>query len=109
MLAHYHTGTMPRVSPALDREQPPGYGEINPAGAGHMDIRERDMLTVASKQGRIEVTARISRAVLPGNLILTHSFWRKSCECSDHPEASAPLAKIPEFKVGKARAEKLRK
>jgi predicted molibdopterin-dependent oxidoreductase YjgC len=108
MFAHYHTGTMTRVSPALDREQPTGYVEINPEDADKMDVQEGDLLVVSSLRGRIEAPAKITSAVLPGNLFLPIHFGENPTNVLTNSEALDPLAKIPEFKVGKARVEKLR-
>ncbi len=107
MFAHYHTGTMTRVSPHLDREQPTGYVEINPVDAARLHIQEGDQLVVSSRRGRIEVPAKISPSVLPGNLFLPIHFGENPTNVLTSAEALDPLAKIPEFKVSKARVEKL--
>ena len=107
MFAHYHTGTMTRVSPALDREQPTGYVEINPEDAGRLSVREGDPLVISSLRGRIEAPAKITPAVLPGNLFLPIHFGENPTNVLTNSEALDPLAKIPEFKVGKAQVEKL--
>jgi predicted molibdopterin-dependent oxidoreductase YjgC len=104
---HYHTGTMTRVSAHLDREQPTGFVEINPEDAARLDIQEGDHLLVSSKRGRIEVPAHISHSVLPGNLFLPIHFGENPTNVLTSAEALDPLAKIPEFKVSKARVEKL--
>src|SRR5208337_2506312 len=109
MFAHYHTGTMTRVSPALDREQPTGYVEINPEDACRLAVREGEMLVISSLRGRIEVPAKITSAVLPGNLFLPIHFGENPTNELTNAEALDPMAKIPEFKVGKARVEKLLK
>ena len=107
MFAHYHTGTMTRVSPDLDREQPTGYVEINPEDAGKLKVREGEVLVISSPRGRIEVPARISPEVLPGNLFLPIHFGENPTNVLTNSEALDPLAKIPEFKVSKAQVAKL--
>lgn len=107
MFAHYHTGTMTRVSPALDREQPTGYVEINPEDAGRLAVKNGEILVISSLRGRIEAPAKISQSVLPGNLFLPIHFGENPTNVLTNSEALDPLAKIPEFKVGKARVEKL--
>ncbi len=107
MFAHYHTGTMTRVSPALDREQPTGYVEINPKDAGKLKVHEGDLLVISSPRGRIEVPAKLSLTVRPGNLFLPIHFGENPPNVLTNSEALDPLAKIPEFKVSKARVEKL--
>jgi formate dehydrogenase alpha subunit len=107
MFAHYHTGTMTRVSPALDREQPTGYVEINPEDASKLAVQEGEVLVISSPRGRIEVPAKISESVKPGNLFLPIHFGENPTNVLTNSEALDPLAKIPEFKVSKAHVEKL--
>ena len=45
--------------------------------------------------------------VMPGNLFLPIHFGENPPNVLTNSEALDPLAKIPEFKVGKARVEKL--
>ena len=107
MFAHYHTGTMTRVSPHLDREQPTGYVEINPEDARRLGIAEGETVAVASPRGRMEAPARLCRTVRPGNLFLPIHFGENPTNVLTSAEALDPLAKIPEFKVSKARLEKV--
>ncbi len=107
MFAHYHTGTMTRISPALDREQPTGYVEINPVDARKLEVREGEVLVVSSPRGRVEAPAKITTAVKPGNLFMPIHFGENPTNVLTNAEAFDPLAKIPEFKVGKAKLEKL--
>ncbi len=81
--------------------------EINPEDAGRLTIRERDMLVVSSRRGRIEAPAKITASVLPGNLFRTIHFRENPTEVLTNSEALDPLAKIPKFKVSKARVERL--
>jgi predicted molibdopterin-dependent oxidoreductase YjgC len=107
MFAHYHTGTMTRVSPALDREQPTGYVEINPVDAEKLSVHEGEVLVVISPRGKVEAPAKITAAVEPGNLFMPIHFGENPTNILTNAEAFDPLAKIPEFKVGKARLAKL--
>jgi formate dehydrogenase alpha subunit len=107
MFAHYHTGTMTRISPALDREQRTGYVEINPVDADKMEVHNGDVLIITSPRGKVEAPAKITPAVEPGNLFLPIHFGENPTNVLTNAEAFDPLAKIPEFKVGKARLEKL--
>jgi formate dehydrogenase alpha subunit len=107
MFAHYHTGTMTRISPALDREQRTGYVEINPVDAEKLKVHEGDVLVITSPRGRIEAPAKITPTVEPGNLFMPIHFGENPTNVLTNAEAFDPLAKIPEFKVGKARLEKL--
>jgi anaerobic selenocysteine-containing dehydrogenase len=107
MFAHFHTGTMTRVSPHLDVEQTTGYVSINPADAESIDAHNGDMLVLSSRRGRMEVPARLSRSVEPGTLFLPIHFGENPTNVLTNAEAVDPLAKIPEFKVGAVNVEKM--
>jgi predicted molibdopterin-dependent oxidoreductase YjgC len=51
MFAHYHTGTMTRVSPHLDAEQVGGYVEMHPRDAKDLKIMEGDIVVLSSRRG----------------------------------------------------------
>jgi len=50
MFAHYHTGTMTRISRHLDAEQITGYVEINPEDAASLHIQEGDSVVLSSRR-----------------------------------------------------------
>ncbi len=110
MFAHFHTGTMTRVSPHLDIEQQDGYVEINPKDAKKMEVKNGDMLTICSRRGELDVPARLTNTIDPGTLFLPIHFGENPANILTSSDAFDPLAKIPEFKVSavsvrKAQAE----
>ena len=107
MFAHFHTGTMTRISPHLDVEQKTGYVTINPEDADALDVKEGDVLILSSRRGRMEAPAKISRTVEPGTLFLPIHFGENPTNVLTSAEAVDPLAKIPEFKVSAVSIEKL--
>ena len=107
MFAHFHTGTMTRISQHLDVEQKTGYVTINPQDADALDVKEGDVLVLSSRRGRMEAPAKISRAVEPGSLFLPIHFGENPTNVLTSAEAVDPLAKIPEFKVSAVNIEKL--
>ena len=107
MFAHFHTGTMTRISPHLDVEQTTGYVSINAADAGPLGVKEGDMLVLSSRRGRMEAPARLSTSVEPGTLFLPIHFGENPTNVLTNAEAVDPLAKIPEFKVSAVKVEKL--
>jgi formate dehydrogenase alpha subunit len=107
MFAHFHTGTMTRISPHLDVEQPTGYVSISPADAKAKDIGEGDVLVLTSRRGQMEAPARISTSLKPGTLFLPIHFGENPTNVLTSSEAFDPLAKIPEFKVSAVKIEKL--
>jgi formate dehydrogenase alpha subunit len=96
--AHFHTGTMTRVSKHLDTEQKTGYVEINPKDAEELDINEGELVSLSSRRGTIEAPARLSSSVGPGVLFVPIHFGENPANMLTNP-ACDPLAKIPEFKV----------
>ena len=106
MFAHFHTGTMTRISDSLDKEQPTGYAEINPEDAERLEVREGETLILASRRGEIEIPARISQVVPSGTVFVPIHFGENPTNLLTNP-AFDPLAKIPEFKVGSVHVKKL--
>ncbi len=107
MFAHFHTGTMTRVSNSLDVEQKTGYVEINPADASRLKISTGDMVLLTSPRGKIEAPARVTSDVPPENIFLPIHFGENPTNTLTSSTAFDPIAKIPEFKVGAVRVEKL--
>ena len=107
MFAHFHTGTMTRISPKLDIEQRTGYVCINPNDARDLEISEGDALVLSSRRGDMEAPAKITPSVAPGTLFLPIHFGENPTNVLTNAEAFDPLAKIPEFKVAAVRVEKI--
>jgi predicted molibdopterin-dependent oxidoreductase YjgC len=107
MFAHFHTGTMTRVSKHLDVEQKTGYVEINPLDAEKLHVKSGDAVLLTSRRGEMEAPARITSTIKPGIVFLPIHFGENPTNILTSSEAYDPLAKIPEFKVGAVRLEKL--
>jgi len=102
---HYHTGTMTRRSPTLNREMASAVVDISPADATDLGIKDRDMLKVASRRGEVKIRARLTNSVPKGTIFIPFNFQESAANaltCS----ARDPIAKIPEFKVCAVRIEK---
>ena len=107
MFAHFHTGTMSRISPHLDTEQPTGYVSIHPQDADALEVKQGDVLILSSRRGQMEAPARLTTSVKPGMLFMPIHFGENPTNVLTSSEAVDPLAKIPEFKVGAVKVEKL--
>ena len=105
MFAHYHTGTMTRVSAHLDVEQKTGYVEIHPVDAEKLAVQDGDTVNLATRRGEIEVPARISNKVKPGLLFVPFHFSESAANILTN-SAFDPIAKIPEYKVCAVKIEK---
>ena len=106
MFAHFHTGTMTRISPHLDVEQTTGYVSIHPRDAEKLCIQNGDVLLMSSRRGEMEAPARITPSVSPGVLFLPIHFGENPPNILTDAEAFDPMAKIPEFKVSAVKIER---
>jgi formate dehydrogenase alpha subunit len=98
LMFQYHTGTMTRRIPILERELPTGFVEINSKDAKRLSISQGEMVKVKSRRGEIEIKARVTEEILPGVVFIPFHF----AECPANKLTSRyldPEAKIPEFKV----------
>jgi formate dehydrogenase alpha subunit len=105
MFAHYHTGTMTRRSPFLNRELEGPYAEINPEDALQAGIREGDRIRLTSRRGSIVTAARITERVARGCIFAPFHFTEARANILTNPVLD-PISKIPEFKVCAVKVEK---
>jgi formate dehydrogenase alpha subunit len=104
--AHFHSGTMTRVSPSLHQEVPTGYMEINPEDAGRMGVEDGEPVLVSSRRGEIRIPARISHRVDRGVVFIPFHFAECAANVLTNP-ALDPVARIPEFKVCAVKVKRL--
>ena len=107
MFAHFHTGTMTRISPHLDVEQKTGYVNMNPEDARDLSVKDGDILILSSRRGEMEAPAKLTHSVGPGTVFLPIHFGENPTNVLTNSEAFDPLAKIPEFKVSAVNIKKL--
>jgi predicted molibdopterin-dependent oxidoreductase YjgC len=106
MFAHYHTGTMTRRSPFLNREMEGPYAEMHPEDAMKAGIREGDRIRITSRRGSIVTAARITERVARGSVFAPFHFTEARANILTNPVLD-PVSKIPEFKVCAAKIEKV--
>jgi predicted molibdopterin-dependent oxidoreductase YjgC len=106
IMFHYHTGSMTRRSEKLHREVPEGYVEISPEDADRLGLGKSESVRVISRRGEIETMAWITRRVPPGVVFIPFHFAEAAANVLTNP-ALDPVAKIPEYKVGAVRVEKI--
>jgi len=98
LMFQYHTGTMTRRIPALERELPTGFVEINTEDAKRLSIAQGEKVKVKSRRGEIEIRAFITDGIRPGVVFIPFHF----AECAANALTARnidPEAKIPELKV----------
>jgi formate dehydrogenase alpha subunit len=104
-LFHFHTGTMTRRSPKLEREAPEPYVEINPQDAAAIGVRDGDRVRVSSRRGGIALAARVTDRIIPGTIFIPFHYAEAAANRLTNA-ALDPVAKIPELKVCAAKVEK---
>ena len=102
---HYHTGTMTRNSPSLEREAPEGWMEIHPDDARELGVRTGDRLRVASRRGHVEAAAFVTEDISPGTVFMSFHYVESNANVLTNP-ATDPIARIPEYKVCAVSLEK---
>lgn len=103
---HYHTRTMTGVSPSLQKEAEEGYLEINPFDASELGIEEDESVKVISRRGEIQIKARLTFGVSRKVVFIPFHFVEAAANVLTST-AMDPVAKIPEYKVGAVRVEKI--
>jgi formate dehydrogenase alpha subunit len=98
LLYHFHTGTMTRRSPTLERQAPEAYVEINPKDAETLGIGDRGEVKVSSRRGEIIIKAKVTEKVPPKTVFIPFHFAEAAANRLTIA-ALDPKAKIPEFKV----------
>lgn len=103
----WHTGSMTRRSPSLEKEAPTGWIEINPDDAKALGIQDKEMIKAITRRGNVNVPAKVTPDIKKGVMFMPFHY----IECAANVltiNALDPLAKIPEFKVCAIRVEKIK-
>jgi len=101
----FHTGTMTRRSPKLEREAPEPYVEISRVDAKKFGISEGDRVRVTSRRGSITLVARVTERIILGTIFIPFHYSEAAANRLTNP-AWDPISQIPELKVCAARIEK---
>ena len=104
-LFQYHTGTMTRRSPKLEREEPEPYVEINSSDAKRLNIVEGERVSVSSVRGSIALKARVTDRIIPGSVFIPFHYAEAAANRLTNA-ALDPISNIPELKVCAAKVEK---
>jgi formate dehydrogenase alpha subunit len=100
----YHTGTMTRNSPSLDREVESAYIEVSPADADGLGVSDGGLVKVASRRGELVLEARLTDRVKPGEVFMPFHFAESPANVLTS-DALDPVSRIPELKVCAVRIE----
>jgi formate dehydrogenase major subunit len=105
ILFHYHTGTMTRRSPTLNREVPTGYVEISVEDAKQLGIQQGDRVKLRSRRGEAETLARVTSDMPKGVLYMSFHFSEGPANVLTNT-ALDPISKMPELKYCAVALEK---
>ncbi len=104
-LFQFHTGTMTRRSPKLEREAPEPYVEINLADAKRLGIADGERVMVSSRRGAITLKARVTERIISGSIFIPFHYAEAAANRLTNA-ALDPISNIPEFKVCAAKVQK---
>jgi len=103
---HYHTGTMTRNSPSLEREISECFLEMHPEDAAEMKVTDGDRVVIASRRGSVSSRVKLTDSAGRKTVFMPFHFLESRANILTNP-AFDPIAKIPEFKVCAVRVEKM--
>ncbi len=106
-LSTYHTGTQTGRAKHFDRLVDQEYLELNPHDASALGVVDNEMISLASRRGRITMAARISERSPRGVVFCTFHFPEKAWVNLLSSTALDPTTKTPEFKACAVKVEKM--
>ena len=108
LLEHWHTGTMTRRVPELDRALPEALLDMNPDDCAQLGIADGDMVRVTSRYGSFEIKASIAgRTQPPSGVTFAPFFAEETLVNLAVHEFYCPLSKEPDYKKTCVKIEKV--
>ena len=108
VLAHYQTGTMTRRVPALNAMSGAAVAELHPQTATRLKVIDGDRLSVTTRRGSVDVTAKVTRDIRPDTVFMPFHWPDGQSANRLTNDALDPTSRMPEFKVCAARVAPLR-
>ena len=107
LLEHWHTGSMTRRVPALDKALPEALLDMNPDDMAELGIKDGDRVKVISRWGEVEITASSAGRTQPPKKYLFAPFFAEETLVNlAQQEMYCPLSKEPDYKKTCVRVEK---
>ena len=103
---HYHTGTMTRNSPSLEREISECFLEMHPEDAVELKVADGDWVVIASRRGAVSSRVKLTDAAGRKTVFMPFHFLESRANILTNP-AFDPIAKIPEYKVCAVKIQKM--
>jgi formate dehydrogenase alpha subunit len=93
----YHTRTMTKRIPTLEREAPKAFLEMNLKDARRLRVRDGSMVAVESRRGQLRLPVLLS-SVVPEGVVFSTFHYSEANINELTTSAVDPVAKIPELK-----------
>jgi len=103
---HYHTGTMTRNSPSLEREIKECFLEMHPEDAAELKVLDGDWVVIASRRGSVSTRVKLTDGARRKTVFMPFHFVESRANVLTNP-AFDPIAKIPEYKVCAVKIQKM--
>ncbi len=108
VLEHWHTGTMTRRIPQLNRAMPGGYLEMNEADAAAHDLENGDQVKIESRRGSLVMPIWIHGRGQPPEGTVFIPFFDETVLVNDLTlDAIDPFSKQPDYKKSAVRIKKV--
>jgi formate dehydrogenase major subunit len=104
LLEHWHTGAMTRRAGNLNALEPVPVASLNRKDMERMGIEAGQPIRVATRRGKIVLTARQDRDVPEGMVFIPFCYREAAANLLTNPQLD-PMGKIPEFKFCAAKVE----
>ena len=97
------TGNCPALATLADE---PGFAQINPVDAKELNIRDKELIWVEGRRGKVITRAYITERTNRGAIYMTYQWWIGACNelTIEHLD---PTSKTPEYKYSAVRIEKI--
>jgi len=104
-LEHWHTGSMTRRASMLNEIEPDPISNLCLADMNKLGVVEGDLITVASRRGKIDVYVRRDDGLQQGQIFIPFCYVESAANLLTNA-ALDPDAKIPEFKFCAVKIQK---
>jgi nitrate reductase (cytochrome) len=99
VIEHWHSGSMTRRVPQLERAMPGAYAELNPEDAKAMGVTNGQTVVLETRRGKIELPAWINgRATPPRGTVFVPFFDERKRINELTLDAHDPFSKQPDYK-----------
>ena len=108
VIEHWHSGSMTRRIPVLNKAVPEAYVEINPNDAKRMQIQTGDKVKLTTRRGEIIIPASVNGRGVPAPMQVFVPFFDENMLINNITlDAFCPISKQPDYKKCAVQIEKV--